>query len=131
MRTLAGFVVGVVVGWYLIQIWVNRRERLSRERVRDGSSPVPERQLSQAEPELPERPKPSTAAVSPDDLTQIKGIGPVFQDRLNEAGIATYEQLAATAPEQVRQIIAAADWQKIEPERWVREAAQLMASSPR
>jgi predicted flap endonuclease-1-like 5' DNA nuclease len=125
MRTLAGFVVGIVVGWYLIQIWVNRREPLPLEPARDDSTPVPEHQSGMPEPE------PSTVAVSPDDLTQIKGIGPVFQDRLNEAGITTYEQLAATAPDQVRQIIAAADWQKIEPERWVHQAAQLVTSSPR
>lgn len=131
MKTLVGFLVGVVVGWYLIQIWVNRRERLTLEQVKEGSLSVPERQPSPAEPTASERPQPSESALSPDDLTQIKGIGPVFQERLREAGITTYERLAATDPEQVREIIAAADWQKVEPERWVQEAAELATSSSR
>ena len=35
-----------------------------------------------------------TPPTQPDDLTVIKGIGPVIAKRLNQAGIYTYEQLA-------------------------------------
>jgi predicted flap endonuclease-1-like 5' DNA nuclease len=46
---------------------------------------------------MPAVPKPERARkppANPDDLTVIKGIGPVISKRLNQAGIYTYEQLA-------------------------------------
>jgi predicted flap endonuclease-1-like 5' DNA nuclease len=46
---------------------------------------------------MPAPPKPERARkppANPDDLTAIKGIGPVISKRLNQAGIYTYEQLA-------------------------------------
>ena len=39
-----------------------------------------------------------TAEASDDDLTVIRGIGPVFQKRLNDAGIKTFRQLAESNP---------------------------------
>lgn len=41
----------------------------------------------------------------PDDLVVIKGIGPVIARRLNEAGITTFEQLAALDAGRLRQIL--------------------------
>ncbi len=43
-----------------------------------------------------------------DDFTQIKGIGPRIQDLLHDEGITTLEQLAATTPARLRQILDAA-----------------------
>jgi predicted flap endonuclease-1-like 5' DNA nuclease/cytoskeletal protein CcmA (bactofilin family) len=40
-----------------------------------------------------------------DDLTRIDGIGPVFAQRLNAAGVRTFAQLAALTPEQIADII--------------------------
>jgi predicted flap endonuclease-1-like 5' DNA nuclease len=59
-----------------------------------------------------------------DRLVDINGIGPVFAKRLNEAGISSFAQLAATAPDRLREIVAAKDWQKIDPEAWIAEARQ-------
>ncbi len=42
---------------------------------------------------------------SPDDLTAIRGIGIVTQNRLNRAGIKSYGQLARATPEDVRKIL--------------------------
>jgi len=59
----------------------------------------------------PQPPAPTVkAAAQPrkpgaDDLTRIDGIGPVFAQRLNAAGIRTFAQLAALTPEQVADII--------------------------
>ena len=42
---------------------------------------------------------------APDDLIVIKGIGPVISQMLNQAGIYTFEQLAAQTPESLRRIL--------------------------
>lgn len=40
-----------------------------------------------------------------DRFTEIKGIGPVFDQRLKEAGVRTFAQLAAMTPAQVAEVI--------------------------
>jgi predicted flap endonuclease-1-like 5' DNA nuclease len=50
-------------------------------------------------PEIPEGPPPrfrtgDTPVASDDDLTAVKGIGPVYAARLVEAGIASFAELA-------------------------------------
>ncbi len=44
---------------------------------------------------------PASAPTNSDDLTVIRGIGPVFQTRLNELGIHSYRQLAEADPERL------------------------------
>jgi predicted flap endonuclease-1-like 5' DNA nuclease len=56
-----------------------------------------------------------------DDLTAINGIGPTFAKRLKEAGILTYNDLAALTSDQLREITKAADWQA-NPEEWILQA---------
>lgn len=48
------------------------------------------------------------ASVAPDDLTRIKGIAAGYQRVLNDAGIRTYEALAATSADELRAIFSAA-----------------------
>lgn len=60
----------------------------------------------------------------PDDLTEISGIGRAFAQRLNEAGILTYRQLANTSADQVREFTRAAQWQG-DPASWIAEAERL------
>lgn len=57
-----------------------------------------------------------------DPLIDINGIGPVYEKRLNEAGIQTFAELAALTPERIRAIIKPENWQLIEPEKWIEEA---------
>ena len=57
-----------------------------------------------------------------DALEEITGIGPVFANRLNEAGIFTYAQLASSSPEELTQITGATRW---DPADWISEASQL------
>ncbi len=45
-------------------------------------------------------------AVSPDDLTQLNGIGPRISSILSDGGITTYAQLEHTDPSELRKIIA-------------------------
>ncbi|NNJ11542.1 hypothetical protein EKD04_014490 [Chloroflexales bacterium ZM16-3] len=57
-----------------------------------------------------------------DPLIDINEIGLVYEQRLFDAGVFTFEQLAGMAPEDVRSIISPESWQNISPEDWVAEA---------
>ncbi len=46
----------------------------------------------------------TTEESSTDDLTRIKGIGPAYEQKLKEAGITTFAQLAALSDEQVEEL---------------------------
>jgi predicted flap endonuclease-1-like 5' DNA nuclease len=59
-----------------------------------------------------------------DDLEQIRGIGPIYEQRLFAAGIETFAQLAATPVERLREIIQPAVWQRIDFDNWVAQARQ-------
>lgn len=56
------------------------------------------------EPAPPQTPPPPPPA-EPDDLTAIKGVGPVLAARLSEAGITRFTELAGTDPERVAEIL--------------------------
>ncbi len=58
----------------------------------------------------------------PDDLSKIRGIGPAYAQRLNDAGIYTFEQLALAPPEDIRQVTGDSRW---DPEQWISEATEL------
>ncbi|MBE7530809.1 MAG: hypothetical protein HND44_19535 [Chloroflexi bacterium] len=58
-------------------------------------------------------------------LQLIRGIGPAYARRLNEAGVLTLEDLAKCAPEQVVEIVQPKKWQHLQPEEWIREAKAL------
>jgi len=59
-----------------------------------------------------------------DDLSAINGIGPTFAKRLNEAGITTYQDLAALSGEQIKEITNVADW-RADPNEWIIEAKDM------
>jgi predicted flap endonuclease-1-like 5' DNA nuclease len=61
----------------------------------------------------------------PDDLTGIKGIGRIYQWKLRDGGINSYEQLAQTTPERIREILDVPNWRRIEPESWIEQAKVL------
>ena len=47
----------------------------------------------------------AAAAVVPDDLKRIEGIGPKINSVMNEAGVQTFAQMAAMSAEALRQIL--------------------------
>ena len=47
------------------------------------------------------KPEKPVAAPVPDDLTEIKGIGPAMQNKLRALGITTFADLAAADPDQL------------------------------
>ena len=63
--------------------------------------------------------------IARDDLEQIDGIGPVYEQRLFAAGIETYGQLAAATPEQLAHILDVMNWQKLNLVDWIEQARQF------
>lgn len=57
-----------------------------------------------------------------DDLTQIKGIGPTYAKRLQDAGLMTYTDIVNTSAEQLRDITRATG---SDPADWITEARSL------
>ncbi len=70
-----------------------------------------------------------TAAAERDDLTRIEGIGPKIEEHLNAAGIATYAQLAACGPDQIRDILSSIGGVMTahDPTTWAEQAALAAA----
>lgn len=62
-----------------------------------------------------------------DPLIDINGIGPVYEQRLLNAGVTTFKQLAELSPDEIRAIINPEGWQNIDPESWIAEARALAA----
>ena len=85
MTPIAAFVLGLLIGWLIEWIidWVYWRRR----------KPIEE--TSRATEVIIQPP-------TPDNLEDIKGIGPVIARLLNEKGITTFEQLAEQTPESLR-----------------------------
>ena len=135
-RFLFTLTIGVVLGFILAKMRENvadqsRLREARDEAIRYRAQMAAARQSAAAEvTTAPPAAEPAIAPAEPvqnDDLTRINGIGPVFQSRLRAAGLHTYAHLAASDSDTVRTAAAAADWQKIEPERWIEEAAQFAA----
>ena len=58
----------------------------------------------------------------PDDLTVIKGIGPIYQWKLRDAGCNSYRQLASADPDQLRRMLDIKNWQQVNIEAWISQA---------
>ena len=73
-----------------------------------------------AAPKVAAAPAPVEAAQAADDLTKIEGIGPKINELLQEDGINTFADLAGTAPDAIKEILAAGGSQFAthDPETW-------------
>lgn len=136
-RFLFTLTVGVVVGFVLAKLREsvadqNRLREARDEAIRYRAQMAAARQSPAGEVRTAPPAAATLTATPPpaqnDDLTRINGIGPVFQSRLRVAGLHSFAQLAASDPDTLRAAVAAADWQKIEPQRWIEEAGHLAAS---
>ena len=67
--------------------------------------------------------------ITADRLETIKGIGPVFAKRLNEAGIFTFADLANADPDALRGMVEAQDWQATDTAAWIIEASLLASAA--
>ena len=101
LLTVAGAVAGAV--WYARQEAVPESVKTSGEWV----------------PRAPLKAVPDVAASSgADDLTEIKGIGPKYAERLADLGITSFETLAAADPEAVSNSLDA----RARVEDWIAQA---------
>ncbi|MGB0383767.1 MAG: helix-hairpin-helix domain-containing protein [Ardenticatenaceae bacterium] len=66
----------------------------------------------------------------PEQLTDIKGIGPIFAHRLNKAGIHSFTDLAQLTPERIIEIISVGSLPNINPDNWLAQARQLAMVQP-
>jgi len=122
--------------WYLVGIGAvalvadGARRLVKRRRQMETAQPAPN-QPEQVIPVTDYTPpsggrastKPAPAATRADDLTAIKGIGPTFAKRLNDAGIMTFAALAAATPEQLREVTRAPA--VANPEEWIAQARSM------
>ena len=58
----------------------------------------------------------------PDVLKKLEGIGPKVEQVLNEAGITTYAELAKSDTDKLREILAEAKLQMMNPDSWAEQA---------
>lgn len=106
------FITGIVAGVTLK--WGYDRLRLRRSKQVDAPSDTP-----------------ATTLVEPpaaqNDLKRINGIGPVFEERLNAAGISSFAELAALPADRIREIIAVEGTSEsmFTPESWIVQAQTL------
>lgn len=96
-------------------------ETATRATKTEPAKPAAEAQQPAAKPETAKAP--AAAAPAKDDLTDIKGIGPVFARRLAEAGITTFAELAQASPDHLRQVTQATA--TANPEEWIAQARDL------
>jgi predicted flap endonuclease-1-like 5' DNA nuclease len=67
-------------------------------------------------------PKPGRSSHGADDLSEIKGIGPVYMARLIDGGVTTFSALATTAPARLAEI---AEVGEETAAAWVKQASTL------
>lgn len=113
-----GRVVGAVaLGWAalrVIEVLMGEREGW------DPDPPPPSEPRAEAVVE--------PAAATANDLTQIAGIGPAFAAKLNQAGIATFMQVAELGDEQLAAILQPQSFQRPDYAGWRAQARELAAT---
>lgn len=103
---LVGFLLGLMVGW----LWPRRTDD------------VPESTDSRIR-----TPRPQDRRVTPpDNLTDLKGIGPAYAQALNAIGIQSFEQLARQDVDSLaaRLTMVRVSAARIRRDRWIEQAAE-------
>jgi predicted flap endonuclease-1-like 5' DNA nuclease len=144
MNFLLGLVIGLLVGlllnWVISPLFDRSGQQLTRQeteitRALDGLEQrlqAVERVLTEGKAGDEAQPGGHFTQVivrRSDDLEKIKGIGPAFSQRLKEAGIHTFRELAASSPERIKQIVGAEELQDVDVETWLRMAHHLADES--
>lgn len=108
MNVLAALVLGLLIGWLAEWVidwvyWRNRIRPVAEEnaQLKDQIKSLEARKNKRSS----DKSRSITKKEGKDNLQAIKGIGPVFSQRLNEAGITTFEQLARLKPGQLEEIL--------------------------
>ena len=97
-------------------------DQATLQSLRSGLS-ARERRIAELERELAAAPAARAPLGAPDDLTKIKGIGPVLKRKLNDLGIITFRQIADFTPDDIARVNGVLDFPgRIEREKWVEQA---------
>jgi len=119
MNPVFTFVLGLLIGWlieWLIDYFYWRR--------RYGEDKAPSRNVRRTI-STTEVESPSQVRVVPDDLKVIKGIGPVIERKLNDAGIYTFEQLGNLTASGLRRVLGNTIDRLSDEEALLRQARDL------
>ena len=65
----------------------------------------------------------------PDDMENLPGIGKTYEGRLYDAGVCTWEKLAALTPEALAAIVKAPKWNQPDYEAWIAYAKEHLAGN--
>lgn len=123
MSPLFTFVLGVLVGWlveWLIDFYYWRRRRSEEMEASVRHEAIISRAAALVAPEAKMVEKPA-----PDNLQIIKGIGPVIERKLNEAGIFTFEQLGKLTTADLRNILGNVIQRLANEESLIEQAREL------
>lgn len=123
MNTLFTFILGLLIGWlieWLIDYIYWRRRYAEKEVVSARQTMSESRVASVSTVEsLP------AVKAAPDDLKIVKGIGPVIERKLNDAGIYTFEQLGNLTAADLRRILGNAIERLSDEESLLQQARDL------
>jgi predicted flap endonuclease-1-like 5' DNA nuclease len=108
---ISGIVVGVGAGVAAV-VWM-LRDRIVKPQV---AAPEPP-------PTFRVTPPPVAPRADADDLTAIRGIGPVFKARLAGAGISRFDELAALEPDRLAGLAGVPEGRARE---WIDQARSLV-----
>jgi predicted flap endonuclease-1-like 5' DNA nuclease len=115
------FILGILIGSWLLRP-IQREERPAAPPAPAKPAAPPKPAASPTAPAFKAAPPTATSA-QPDALIDIKGIGLVALERLNELGIVTFAQLAAETPESLAEKMGGRTTaERIAREDWIGQA---------
>jgi large subunit ribosomal protein L21 len=123
MNPVFTFILGLLIGWlveWVIDFFYWRRRYAEKDKVH-----VSQAASARRTPSLETQPAKIASPINPDDLKVIKGIGPVIERKLNEAGIYTFEQLGNLTVAQLRRIVGASIERLSDEESLLQQARDL------
>ncbi|MEO1136950.1 MAG: 50S ribosomal protein L21 [Pseudomonadota bacterium] len=93
----------------------------------DGAKPKPAAKKAKPKAEKKEEPKAkATDTVGADDLKKLSGVGPVLEQKLHDAGVTSFAQIAAWGPKEIEEFDEKLSFKgRIEREGWVDQAKEL------
>jgi predicted flap endonuclease-1-like 5' DNA nuclease len=119
-----GLVAGAIIGWVIEWVIDWRFWRRGLDVTTDEESRL-RKELEVARLEisnLQNRLQQSPLTPERDRLQDIDGIGPVFAQKLNEAGITTFVALGESSVARLTEIIKPQEWQSLDFDSWIRQA---------
>lgn len=153
MQFVGGIIIGFIGGWaFDSYYWQRRRNSLSAKLINvqtkmnqmiasesrlQESLLEAKSQIQQLEADLSSCQEQSAKVLveekvvvqEKDNLEKIRGIGAVFSQKLYDAGIYTYAQLASQTSDRLYEIINPESWQKVDFDAWLAEANTLMEAA--